>query len=180
MWANLTQMILIELRANLAGSRQPQNAVQLVLNFYRQTILFHFGPTWSEVALLGTSRQVGGKFDAKKKQSGLTWFLFWSFINKDKLSFIISCNFAPTWHEVDGFNFRTTCPDVPDIQLPDNLSGSARLSTSAQHGRKLQRVFDSRINSCSTWSQVSFYRSNFWSWWPEVLSENRVQVGHNF
>jgi hypothetical protein len=64
-------MILIELRANLAGSRQPQNAVQLVLNFYRQTILFHFGPTWSEVALLGTSRQVGGKFDATKMQLGL-------------------------------------------------------------------------------------------------------------
>ena len=94
-----------------------------------------------------TSRQVVGKFDATKMQSGLTWFLCWSFINKDKLSFIFSCNFAPTWHEVDGFNFRTTCPEVPDIQLPDNLSGSPRLSTSAQHGRKLQRIFEAGSTS---------------------------------
>ena len=88
----------------------------------------------------------------------------------------LRANLARSWR----FNFRTTCPEVPDIQLSDNLSESPRLSTSAQHGRKLQRVFESRINSCSTWSQVSFYRSNFWSWWPEVLSENCVQVGHNF
>lgn len=133
-------MILIELPANLAGSRKLQNADQLVLNYGYQTILFHFGPTWSEVALLVTSRQVVGKFDATKMQPGLTCFLCRSYIIEDKLSFIISCNFAPTWHEVDSFNLRTTCPEVPDIQLPDNLSGSPRHSTSAQHGRKLQRV----------------------------------------
>lgn len=117
-------MIHIELPANLAGSRKLQNANQLVLNYGYQTILFHFGPTWSEVALLGTSRQVVGKFDTTKMQSGLARFLCWSFIIKDKLSLIISCNFAPTWHEVDGFNFRTTCPEVPGIQLSPKLGGS--------------------------------------------------------
>ena len=154
MWANLAQIIHIELPAKLAGNRKLQNADQLVLNYGYQTILFHFGPTWSEVALLGTSRQVVGKFDAKKKQPGLTWFLCWSFINKDKLSFIFSCNFAPTWHEVDGFNFRTTCPEVPGIQLPPKLGGS--YSTFSTPDQLLVNLTISSISDiCPTWAEVT-------------------------
>ena len=96
----------------------------------------------------------------------------------------------------DRFNFRTTCPEVPDIQLPPNMGGSycafrkpgnlwptwpqVQYLTSAQLGQKSPCKAGSRINLCSIWSQVGVYGVNFWSCWPEVLSENCVQVGHNF
>lgn len=81
-------------------------------------------------------------------------------------------NFRPTWAEVTARfrklgNLWPTWPQVPYL-------------TSAQLGQKLLCRADSRINLCSIWSQVGVYRVNFWSWWPEVLSENCVQGGHNF
>lgn len=68
----MVQAYFMQLPANLAGSRQLQNAVQFVLNDYRQTILFYFGPTWSEVALRRKlPDKLLGSTMRRKKQSGL-------------------------------------------------------------------------------------------------------------
>ena len=115
-----------------------------------------------------TSCQFGRKSEAAKYR--LTCSELW--LSNDLVSLrtnlVRSCvigNFPTTWREVSRTRTRSNPPLKMQaasaqiihielranlarswwLQLPDNLSGSARLSTSAQHGRKLQRVFESRV-----------------------------------